>query len=434
MVTLPVKKRSLNLISLGCSKNLVDSEKILGQLPASRYHITHDSDDTADIVVVNTCGFIQDAKQQSIDTILNFAEARRKGDVQRLFVIGCLSQRYREELQIEIPEVDAWFGVDEPHRLFAQLRHGFDQRLHSRYLTTPSHYAYLKVSEGCDRTCSFCAIPIIRGGYRSASIEDLTSEARSLAGMGVRELILVAQDLSYYGRDLKGRSMLVELLRSLLAIEQIEWVRLHYLYPQGFPDDLIRLMAEEPRICNYLDMPLQHINNDLLRSMRRGHDKKGTIELIQRLRQQIPNLAIRTTMLVGYPGETTESFEELKGFVRAMRFERLGVFTYSAEEGTRAYGLEDTVTDAVKKSRAGELMALQQGISLELNQSRVGEVLKVVVDRAEPDYLICRTEFDSPEVDNEVFLPVNTGLQPGSFVSVRILAASEYDLHAELVS
>ncbi len=429
----PVKKRSINLISLGCSKNLVDSEKILGQLPASQYQIMHDSGNTADIIVVNTCGFIQDAKQESIDTILNFAEARRTGEVQRLFVIGCLSQRYKEALQAEIPEVDAWFGVDEPHKLFTQLKHGFDERLHARYLTTPAHYAYLKVSEGCDRSCSFCAIPLIRGGYRSASIEALTSEAIGLADAGVRELILVAQDLSHYGRDIKGRSMLVELLRSLLAIKKIEWIRLHYLYPQGFPDDLIRLMREESRICNYLDMPLQHINNDLLKSMRRGHDKEGTVRLIRRLREQIPGLAIRTTMLVGYPTETAESFEELKTFISDMRFERLGVFTYSAEEGTRAYGLEDSLTDIVKRSRADELMALQQGISLEINQSRVGSTLRVVIDREESEHFICRTEFDSPEVDNEVLLPLYTGLQPGDFVDVKIISASEYDLHAELL-
>ena len=430
---LPKKKRSINLISLGCSKNLVDSEKILGQLPQSQYHIFHDTDELADIIVINTCGFIQDAKQESIDTILHFAEARKKEKVQRLYVIGCLSQRYKDQLRTEIPEVDAWFGVEEAHGLFAQLKQGFDKRTHSRYLTTPSHYAYLKVSEGCDRTCSFCAIPLIRGGYRSANIEELTNEARSLADAGVRELILVAQDLSYYGRDTMGRSMLVELLQSLLSIKQIEWIRLHYLYPQGFPDDLIQLMKKEPRVCNYLDMPLQHINNELLRSMRRGHDKEETIRLIHRLRDQIPGLAIRTTMLVGYPGETTEAFEELKTFVSDMRFERLGVFSYSAEEGTRAFGLEDTVSESEKNSRADELMALQQGISLEINQSRVGSVLRVIIDREEAGYFVCRTQFDSPEVDNEVLLPVQTGLEPGSFVDVRIISASEYDLHAELI-
>lgn len=428
-----MKKQTINLISLGCSKNLVDSEKILGQFSERHFQIVHDDRKLADIVIINTCGFINDAKQESIDTILWYAEARKKGDIQKLFVTGCLSQRYREELATEIPEVDAWFGVNEPQYLYSHLRQVYDPSSYARLLTTPSHYAYLKISEGCDRSCSFCAIPMIRGRYHSVPLPALVEEADMLAGQGVKELILIAQDLSYYGRDINGKSLLLPLLEALLQNKQFEWIRLHYLYPSGFPDGLIPLMASEPRICNYLDMPLQHINDTILSSMRRGHNRKDTVDLINRLREQIPGLAIRTTMMVGYPGETKEVFRELKSFIQEMRFERLGVFTYSPEEGTRSYGLEDTVTETEKQKRAAEIMSVQQSISADNNHQRIGKTMRVIVDREEGDHLSGRTEYDSPEVDNEVIMSKSAGVGVGDIVQAKITSAAEFDLTAEIV-
>lgn len=428
-----MKKKSINLISLGCSKNLVDSEKILGQLPARHFQILHNDQMPADIVIINTCGFINDAKQESIDTILSFAEAKKHGDVKKLFVTGCLSQRYRQELATEIPEVDAWFGVDEPHSLFAHLRQGYDPLSYARLLTTPSHYAYLKIAEGCDRSCSFCAIPMIRGRYHSVPLTALVEEADMLASQGVKELILIAQDLSYYGRDVDGKPLLVPLLKALLRNKQFEWIRLHYLYPSGFPADLIALMASEPRICKYLDMPLQHINDAILSSMRRGHNRKDTVDLIHRLREQIPGLAIRTTMLVGYPGETKDVFRELKSFIQEMRFERLGVFPYSPEDGTRSFALEDDVAEAEKQKRAAEIMSIQQAISADINQQLVGKTMRVIIDREEVDHLAGRTEYDSPEVDNEVIMPKSAGVGVGDFVLAKITAATEFDLTATIV-
>jgi len=427
-----VKKKSINLITMGCSKNLVDSEKILGQLLERNYSIKHDSDEPADIVVINTCGFINDAKQESIDAILGFAEARKRGDVGRLYVIGCLSQRYREDLAKEIPEVDAWFGVEESYGLFRQLRERYDYNSHVRAITTPSHYAYLKISEGCDRTCSFCAIPLIRGKHRSTPVADLVHEASALASKGVKELILVAQDLSYYGRDIAGKPLLLPLIESLLEIGTFEWIRLHYLYPKAFPEEIIPLMAGEPRICNYIDMPLQHINDGILRSMRRGHDKEGTLALIRRLREQLPGLAFRTTMMVGYPGETAAIYEELKAFIQEARFERLGVFAYSAEEGTGAYALHDEVPEKEKQRRASEIMAIQRTISEEINQERIGQTFRVIVDRREAGYFAGRTEYDSPEVDNEVILPGSADISVGDFVMARVTSATDFDLYAEI--
>lgn len=427
-------KISVNLISLGCSKNLVDSERILGQLPSGKYQIVHDGDKPADIVIINTCGFIKDAKQESIDTILSFAEARKRGRIKDLIVVGCLSQRYREVLPKEIPEVDAWFGVDEPAALFNRLREQFVHGGPDRFITTPAHVAYLKVAEGCDRSCSFCAIPLIRGRFQSVPAEKLIAEAEYLASKGVRELLLIAQDLSYYGRDLGGRSQLKALLNGLTMIEGIEWIRLHYMYPRNFPADIIPLMAGHPKICRYIDMPFQHINDGVLKSMRRGHTKDQTLSLIKRLRSEIPGLAMRTTMLVGYPGETEEAFDELMQFVSQASFERLGVFTYSPEENTSAFPLGDPVSEQTKQKRAGALMSLQQKISSRLNAQRVGSVMKVMIDREEDGYFVGRTEYDSLEVDNEVYVEKSDQIATGRFVNVLITGAGEYELFGVLKS
>ncbi len=427
-----MRKKSINLVSLGCSKNLVDSEKILGQLPESHFRLIHDSSEPADIVIINTCGFIKDAKQESIDTILSFAEARKQGSVKELIVVGCLSQRYKAALPAEIPEVDAWYGVDEPEALFARLKENFSPDIPARQITTPSHVAYLKVAEGCDRSCSFCAIPLIRGQFHSVSPEKVIEEARYLAGKGVKELLLVAQDLSYYGRDIAGKPTLASLLRELTEIEGIEWIRLHYMYPKNFPADIIPLMVNHPKICNYIDMPFQHINDTILKSMRRGHNKKETISLINNLRSQIPGLALRTTMLVGYPGETEAAFNELMDFVAEFRFERLGVFTYSPEEDTAAFGLGDPISARQKDKRAARLMALQQQISLEINEQRIGKVLKVIIDREESDSFIGRSEYDSLEVDNEVFIEKSPGITIGQFANILITGAGEFELFGHL--
>ncbi len=377
-----VKKKSIRLITLGCSKNLVDSEKLLGQLPAHAFNPEHEGSGAADIVIVNTCGFIQDAKEESIDTILELVEARKAGVVGQVLVTGCLSQRYMEELKKEIPEVDAWFGVHEPGDIIEYLKVNHQDRQEARLLSTPSHFAYLKIAEGCDRTCSFCAIPMIRGSYVSVAIEELVSEAEMLSAEGVKELIVIAQDISYYGVDIGGKPMLTELLRALCNIDGIEWIRLHYAYPNHFSDETIMLMASEPKICKYLDIPLQHINDDLLKSMRRGHNRENTFALLTALRNQIPDMALRTTMMVGYPGETPEMFQELMDFVAEVRFDRFGVFTYSPEEGTRAYELGDPVAEELKKERARAIMELQESISLEINQSKVGKTFKVLIDRS----------------------------------------------------
>lgn len=427
-----MRKKTINLISLGCSKNLVDSEKILGQLPKSHFRLMHDASAPADIVIINTCGFIKDAKQESIDTILSFAAARKQGSVKELIVVGCLSQRYKAALPAEIPEVDAWYGVDEPEALFARLKENFSPDLPVRQITTPSHVAYLKVAEGCDRSCSFCAIPLIRGQFQSATVEKVIEEAQYLAGIGVKELLLVAQDLSYYGRDIAKKPLLASLLRELTGIDGIEWIRLHYMYPKNFPTDIIPLMANHPKICNYIDMPFQHINDAVLKSMRRGHNKKETKALINDLRSQIPGLALRTTMLVGYPGETTEAFSELMDFVAESRFERLGVFTYSPEEDTAAFGLGDPVSARQKENRAARLMALQQQISLEINEKRIGKVFKVIIDREESDVFIGRTEYDSLEVDNEVCIEKSPGIAIGQFANIRITGAGEFELFGQL--
>ncbi len=426
-------EKHINIITLGCSKNLVDSEKIMGQLQHGPFRITHDADGPSDIVIINTCGFIGDAKEESIDTILQYTEAKKKGLVQEVIVTGCLSQRYKDALKEEIPEADAWFGVDNPSELFGYLRQKYAHHNQERLLTTPSHFAYLKIAEGCDRTCSFCAIPLIRGKFVSRTIGSLVEEATELSRKGVKELLLIAQDLSYYGYDLEKRSMLADLLRQLVKIDGIEWIRLHYAYPRNFPEDVIDLMAEEPKICRYLDIPLQHISDTVLKSMRRNNNKATTLSLLETFRRKVPDVALRTTLLVGYPGETSEHFKELLDFVKETRFERLGVFTYSPEEGTKAFQLEDTLTAEEKQQRADTLMDIQQQISWQLNEEKVGKTFRVLVDREEEEFFVGRTEYDSPEVDNEVYVAKSEGMIPGEFYNVKITSASDFDLTGEKV-
>ncbi len=428
------KKTSLQVVSLGCSKNLVDSEKILGQLSPGKFSIQEAGRGDADIVIINTCGFIHDAREESIDTILQYIQLKNEGKHEKVIVCGCLSQRYMQELKNEIPEVDAWFGVAATHDLYAYLNEPYHETLHNRHLTTPNHYAYLKIAEGCDRTCSFCAIPIIRGPYQSASINNLVAEARLLAGKGVKELLLVAQDLSYYGFDLSKKPMLTALLEALADIRGIEWIRLHYAYPNNFPESVLEMMAGNPKICNYLDIPLQHINDDILRSMRRGHSRQQTINFLEKVRRLVPGIALRTTLMVGYPGETEEAFQELYDFVETTRFDRLGVFTYSPEEGTRAFELGDPVTAAVKNRREEKIMSLQAGISFDINQARVGKTFRVIIDRKDGEYLVGRTEYDSPEVDNEVLIAPQNGPEPGQFADVLITGAEEFDLYGKLLT
>ncbi len=425
-------RKHVNIITLGCSKNLVDSEKIMGQLQHGPFRITHDADGPSDIVVINTCGFIGDAKEESIDTILQYTEAKKQGLVKEVIVTGCLSQRYKDALEKEIPEADAWFGVDNPSELFGYLRQKYSDSNQERMLTTPSHFAYLKIAEGCDRTCSFCAIPLIRGRFISRTTESLVAEAAQLASKGVKELLLIAQDLSYYGYDLEKRSMLADLLRELVKVEGIEWIRLHYAYPRNFPEEVIDLMAAEPKICRYLDIPLQHISDPILQSMRRNTDKATTLSLINTFRSKVPDVALRTTLLTGYPGETKENFEELLEFVKETRFERLGVFTYSPEEGTKAYDLQDTLSEEEKQHRADTLMEMQQAISLELNQEKIGQTFRVLIDREEEEYFVGRTEYDSPEVDNEVYVTKQEGIKTGDFCLVRITSAIDFDLFGDM--
>ncbi len=426
-------KKHINIITLGCSKNLVDSEKIMGQLQHGPFRITHDADGPSDIVVINTCGFIGDAKEESIDTILQYTEAKKQGLVKEVIVTGCLSQRYKDALQKEIPEADAWFGVDNPSELFTYLRHKYNEGSQERMITTPSHFAYLKIAEGCDRTCSFCAIPLIRGKFISRPVESLVEEAAELARKGVKEILLIAQDLSYYGYDLERRSMLADLLRELVKVSGIEWIRLHYAYPKNFPTEVIDLMAKEPKICRYLDIPLQHISDPVLKSMRRNTDKVSTLALLEAFRSKVPDVALRTTLLVGYPGETIEQFEELLAFVKETRFERLGVFTYSPEEGTKAFELKDTISEKEKQKRADKIMEVQQEISFQLNQEKIGKTFRVLIDREEEDYFVGRTEYDSPEVDNEVYVTKQEDIVLTEFYSVKITSASDFDLFGEKV-
>ena len=428
--------KKINVITLGCSKNTVDSEHLMARLAAAGYEVLFDSDRTdAKVVVINTCGFIGDAKQESIDMILRAAAAKQAGKIERLFVVGCLSERYADELRAEIPEVDDYFGARTWDGIVRALGASEDPALATeRRLTTPKHYAYLKISEGCNWKCGYCAIPLIRGGHVSVPMEELEEEARKLAGQSVRELMVIAQDTTYYGIDLYGRRMLAELLRRLCRIDGIEWIRLHYAYPAGFPDEVIEAMASEPKICKYLDIPFQHISDAQLASMHRRHTRAEAMELIGRLRGAIPDLALRTTLLVGYPGETEADFTELEQFVRDVRFERLGVFAYSEEEGTySALHLKDDVPDEVKRRRVERIMERQKAISLDDNLRRVGRTERVVVDARQGDYYVCRTQYDSPEVDQELLIPaVGRRLRRGCFYEARITAAEEYDLYGEL--
>jgi ribosomal protein S12 methylthiotransferase len=442
-----MKKPIVNIVTLGCSKNRVDSERLAASL-SHRYDIVHESEKKSDIVIINTCGFIGDAKEESIDTILEYAELRRAKKIKKLYVIGCLSQRYRKDLQEEIHEVDGFFGVESVQHIANDIlkNEGLTsatQQLsnsvtldynHERVLSTPSHYAYLKISEGCNRRCAFCAIPLIRGEHVSVPMEDLLKEANLLAQKGVKELILIAQDLTYYGRDIDGQYHIVELVKKLLEIKEFEWIRLHYGYPQGFPDELLDLMNNEPRICNYIDLPLQHISTPILKNMRRGVDKEQTINFVTNARNRVPGIAFRTTFIVGFPGETEEQFKELCDFVKEMKFERAGVFAYSPEEGTPAYEMEDDVPEEVKQERVDTIMAIQQNISLETNEKRVGSVEKVLIDRIEGDYYIGRTQYDSPEVDDEILISLDSAeLSIGDFVNVELVKADYFDLYGNVI-
>lgn len=433
MRTKTLKKNKINVVTLGCSKNVYDSEVLMGQLRASNKEVVHEEE--GNIVVINTCGFINNAKEESINTILEFVQKKEKGLVDKVFVTGCLSERYKPDLQKEIPNVDEYFGTTELPGLLKALGADYKHELiGERITTTPKNYAYFKIAEGCDRPCSFCAIPIMRGQHRSTPMEDLVTEAEKLAAKGVKELILIAQDLTYYGLDLYKKRNLAELLQKLAKVEGIEWIRLHYAFPTGFPMDVLEVMRTEPKICNYLDIPLQHISDSILISMRRGTTKAKTTKLLEEFRAAVPEMAIRTTLIVGYPGETDEDFQTLKQWVKEMRFERLGCFTYSHEENTHAYNLEDDVPEEVKMDRANQIMEIQSQISWELNQQKIGKEFKVVIDRKEGGYFVGRTEFDSPDVDNEVLINAEEGyLRTGEFCTVKITAAEDFDLYAEVV-
>jgi ribosomal protein S12 methylthiotransferase len=436
---MPAKTRShlplVNVVTLGCPKNLVDSEKLTGRLKISGIDVQHGSSRKADMLIINTCGFIQDAKEQSIEAILAATRQKKSGRYAKVVVMGCLSERYMKELREEIPEVDQFYGVNDIERILYDLNASARSELFGeRLLSTPQHYAYLKISEGCDRTCSFCAIPLIRGKNISVPLETLIEEAGQLAAGGVKELILVAQDLTWYGLDLYSKRMLAGLLGKLSAVNGIEWIRLHYAYPAVFPLDVLDVMASQPNICKYLDIPFQHISDDLLASMRRGNNKRETYRLIETIRKKVQGIALRTSLMVGYPGETDAHFEELKEFVSNVRFERMGVFTYSEEEGTRAASLADNITQTLKDERAAELMELQQGISEEINALRIGTILRTLIDGKEGDFYTGRTEYDSPEIDNEVLIEAkDMNLETGKFYNVEITKADAFDLFGNKV-
>lgn len=427
-------KPLIAVVTLGCPKNLVDSENLMGSLKAADVNVQHGYSRKADILIINTCGFIQDAKEESIDAILEAVEHKKHGRVQKVLVMGCLSQRYASDLQKEIPEVDKFYGVNDLKEIINDLNFESRYELYGeRLLTTPDHYAYLKIAEGCDRTCSFCAIPLIRGKNISRSIESLLQEAETLAARGVKELILIAQDLTWYGLDIYKKRMLAPLLSDLVKMNGIEWIRLHYTYPAAFPVDVLDVMASEPKICKYLDIPFQHINGELLSSMRRGITKKETYDLIETIRNKIPGIALRTSLMVGYPGETKKHFQELMDFVRDVRFERLGVFTYSEEDGTRAAALKNSVPKLVKQERAEQIMMVQQEISAEINNAKIEKVFKTIIDGNENGFYYGRTEFDSPEIDNEVLISTaNAKLEIGSFYNVLIKDSVEFDLYGDI--
>ena len=433
MRTKSLKTNKINVVTLGCSKNVYDSEVLMGQLKANGKEVAHEEE--GNIVVINTCGFIDNAKEESVNTILDFVQKKEAGEVDKVFVTGCLSERYKPDLIKEIPNVDEYFGTSQLPSLLKALEADYKHELiGERITTTPKNYAYLKIAEGCDRPCSFCAIPLMRGKHKSTPIEDLVTEAEKLAAKGVKELILIAQDLTYYGLDLYKKRNLAELLEALVKVEGIEWIRLHYAFPTGFPMDVLDLMNKEPKICNYLDIPLQHISDSILKSMRRGTTQAKTTKLLQDFRATVPNMTIRTTLIVGYPGETEEDFETLKQWVTDMRFERLGCFTYSHEENTHAYNLEDNVPEEVKQDRANQIMEIQSQISWELNQEKIGETFKCIIDRKEGNYFVGRTEFDSPDVDNEVLIDATKHyLKQGEYASIKITEAADFDLYGEPV-
>lgn len=431
MRTRSIKKNTINVVTLGCSKNVYDSEVLMGQLKAGGKNVVHEKE--GNIVVINTCGFINNAKEESINTILDYVQQKEAGLVDKVFVMGCLSERYKPDLEKEIPDVDQYFGTSELPTLLKVLGADYKHELiGERLTTTPKNYAYLKVSEGCDRPCSFCAIPLMRGAHISTPIEALVTEAEKLAAKGVKELILIAQDITYYGLDLYKKRALADLLRALVKVEGIEWIRIHYAFPTGFPMDVIEVMKNEPKICNYLDIPLQHISDPILESMKRGTTQAKTTKLLHKLREAMPQMAIRTTLIVGYPGETQADFDALKDFVKEMRFERLGCFTYSHEENTTAYQLEDNVPEEVKLARANEIMEIQSQISWELNQEKVGKTFRCLIDRKEGNHFVGRTEYDSPDVDNEVLIDAKKHyVKIGDFVDVKIIDATDYDLYGE---
>ena len=437
MRTKSTKKNKINVITLGCSKNVYDSEVLMGQLVANNMEVEHESEkDDSNIVVINTCGFIDNAKEESINTILEHAERKEAGEIDKLYVTGCLSERYKPDLEREITNVDQYFGTTDLPKLLKVLGADYKHELiGERLTTTPKHYAYLKIAEGCDRPCSFCAIPLMRGKHRSTPIEKLVIEAKNLAKNGVKELILIAQDLTFYGLDIYKKRRLADLLIELAKVEGIEWIRLHYAFPTGFPQDVLDVIRENDKVCDYIDIPLQHINDEILKSMKRGTSHKKTDDLLKAFREKVPNMAIRTTLIVGYPGETEERFQELKQWVQDTKFDRLGVFTYSHEENTSAHVLDDDISDEVKKARQEEIMDLQTHISWELNQEKIGKTFKVLFDRKEGDYFIGRTEFDSPDVDNEVLVKATeTYIRMGDFANVLIEKTDHFDLYGVVVN
>ena len=435
MKTKTLRKNKVNVVTLGCSKNSFDSEVMMAQLQANSFDVAHERPDESEIVIINTCGFIENAKQESIDTILQYVDAKKRGWVEKVYVTGCLSERYRTDLEQEIPEVDAYFGTRELPRLLKTLKADYKHELiGERLLTTPSHYAYFKIAEGCDRPCSFCAIPLMRGQHVSTPIEQLVSNATQLAKQGVKELLLIAQDLTYYGLDIYKKRNLAELLERLSDVDGLEWIRLHYAFPSGFPMDVLDVMRERSNVCNYLDIPLQHGSTAMLQAMRRGITREKTEALLDAIRQKVPGIALRTTLIAGFPGETEADFEEMMDFVERSRFDRLGIFTYSHEENTHAFSMTDDVPEEIKKQRADAVMELQSGISYDLNQQKVGMTFRTLFDRVEGDYFVGRTEFDSPEVDNEVRVKKNadTYIPLGSFADVVITEADCFDLYGNL--
>ena len=435
MKTKTLKKNKVNVVTLGCSKNLVDSEVLMGQLKANKFTVEHEgTSDDHQIVIINTCGFVDNAKQESIDTILRYVDAKKAGEVEKVYVTGCLSERYKKDLEVEIPEVDAYFGTRDLPKILKTLKADYKHELvGERLLTTPQHYAYFKISEGCDRPCSFCAIPLMRGKHVSVDMEELVKRAGTLAAKGTRELLMIAQDLTYYGLDIYKKRELAALISKLSDVNGIDWIRLHYAFPSGFPMEVLDVMKEKSNVCNYLDMPLQHISDAMLSSMRRGITKQKTIDLVNKIRDKVPGIALRTTLIAGYPGETEKDHEEMLRWVEESKFERLGIFTYSHEENTHAHLLKDDVSEKVKKKRADAVMKVQQDISYTLNQKKIGQEFKVLFDRKEGDYFIGRTEFDSPDVDNEVLVKANSEnfVRIGDFAKVKITSATDFDLYGE---